>query len=101
MAEVLTSIALPIRKQKASGRAWVLCEAIAACELLALGAARGGVRSDDLAGCWSTTTTSVVYLKNALVAVGVIDDVVGSAGGVRGGGGGDNGDRLRYCVGGC
>ena len=101
LAEVLTSIALPIRKQKASGRVWVLCETRAACELLALRAARGGVRSDHFVGCGSIAATGVVYLENALVAVGVIDDVVGSAGGVRGGGGGDDGHSLRYCVGGC
>ena len=101
MAEVLTSIALPSRKQEASGRARVLCEARAACELLALRAARGGVGSDDFAGCWSTAATGVVYLENTLVAIGVVDDVIGSAGGVGGGGGGGDGDCLGYCVGGC
>ena len=101
MAEVLASIALPIRKQKASGRARVLCEARAACELLALRAARGGVGSDDLAGCWNIAATGEVYLENALVAIGVVNDVVGSAGGVGGGGGRDDGGCLRHCVGRC
>ena len=101
MAEVLASIAQPIRKQKASGRARVLCEAQAAYELLALRAARGGVGSDDLAGCWSIAATGEVYLENALVAIGVVDEVVGSAGGVGGGGGRDDGGCLRYCVGRC
>ena len=101
LAEVLTSIALPIREQIACGRAWVLCETLATCQLLALGAARGGVGSDDFAGCWTIAATGVVYLENALVAIGVVDDVVGSAGGVGGGGGGNDGDGLGYCVGGC
>ena len=101
MAEVLTSIALHIRKQKASGCAGVLRETRAACELLALRAAGGGVGSDDFAGCWNNAVAGVVYLKNALVAVGVIDNVVGSAGGVGGRGGGDDGDCLGCCVGGC
>ena len=101
MAKVLTSIALPAREQEASGRARVLCEARAACQLLALRAAGGGVGSDDFVGGWSSAATGVVDLKNALVAIGVVDEVVSRAGGVGGGGGGDDGDCLRYGVGGC
>ena len=102
-AEVLTCIALPVRKRKqiACGRARVLREARAAGELLALRAAGGGVRRDDLVGCGTTAAAGVVCHINALVAIGVVDDVVGGAGGVGGGGGGDDGDGLRYCVGGC
>ena len=103
LAKVLTCIALPTREreQKASGRPRVLCKARAACELLALCAALGGVGSDDFAGCWGSAATAIVYIVNALVAIGVVDDIVGSAGGVDGGGGGGDGDCLRHCVGGC
>lgn len=94
LAKILRPVALPVGEIEAPGLAWILRVPRAPCRLLALLAARHGVRDGDLIGGRHGAAASIVDLIDALVVVGLVDDVVGVTGGVDGGGGFDNGDSL-------
>lgn len=81
--------------------AGVLGEARAAGRLLALLAAGDGFGDGDFAGGGGLELACGIDCCDALVVVGVVDDVVGGAGGGDGGGGFDHGDGLGGGCGAC
>lgn len=93
MAEILRPVALPVGEVEAPGLAGKLRVPCAPRRFLALLTACHRVGDGNLVGGWRCKA-AIVGLEDALVAVGVVDDVAGGAGGVNGGGALNNGQGL-------